>query len=66
MPFATPGDLLDPYIEPASLESPALADGFFATNATWEALSVYMHAYFFLLIFFCISSLNTILHLVDK
>ena len=66
MPFATPGDLPDPGIEPVSLESPALAGGFFATNATWEALYVYMHAYFFLLIFFCISSLNTILHLVDK
>ena len=31
-----PGDLLDPGIEPASLTSPALAGGFFATSATWE------------------------------
>ena len=32
------GDLLDPGIEPMSLMSPALADGFFTTNTTWEAL----------------------------
>ena len=35
-----PGDLPDPEVEPMSLMSPALAGGFFATNATWEALSV--------------------------
>ena len=28
LPFPTPGDLFDPGIEPASLESPALADGY--------------------------------------
>ena len=33
-----PGDLPDPGIEPASLTLPALADGFFTTSATWEAL----------------------------
>ena len=33
--FPTPGDLPDRGIEP---ESPALADGFFTTSATWEAL----------------------------
>ena len=32
-----PGDLPDPKVEPASLMSPALADGFFTTSATWEA-----------------------------
>ena len=32
--FPPPGDLPNPGIKPASL---ALADGFFATNATWEA-----------------------------
>ena len=32
-----PGDLPDPRVEPASLMSPALADGFFTTSATWEA-----------------------------
>ena len=32
-----PGDFPDPGIEPTSLMSPALADGFFTTNTTWEA-----------------------------
>ena len=36
MPFPSPGDLPDPGIELASLPSPALADGFFTTSATWE------------------------------
>ena len=34
--FPTPGDLLNPGIEPASLASPALADEFLTTSATWE------------------------------
>ena len=34
LPFPSPGDLPDPGIEPASLMSPALADGFFTTSAT--------------------------------
>ena len=33
-------DLPDPGIEPASLVSPALADRFFTTSATWEALGL--------------------------
>ena len=33
-----PGDLPDPGIEPVSLLSAALADRFFTTSATWEAL----------------------------
>ena len=33
-----PADLPDPGIEPESLLAPALAGGFFTTNATWEAL----------------------------
>ena len=37
LPFPPPGDLPDPGIEPVSLMSPALASGFFTTNATWEA-----------------------------
>ena len=37
---APPGDLPDPGIKPMSLTSPALADGFFTTNATWEALEL--------------------------
>ena len=32
-----PEDLPDPGIEPMSLKSPALADGFFTTSAIWEA-----------------------------
>ena len=32
LPFCTPGDLRDPGIEPASLESPALAGGVFMTE----------------------------------
>ena len=36
LPFPTAGDLLDPGIKPESLVSPALADGFFTTHATWE------------------------------
>ena len=36
LPFPSPGDLCDPEIEPSSLSSPALADEFFTTSATWE------------------------------
>ena len=35
--ISSPGDLPDPGVELASLTSPALAGGFFTTNATWEA-----------------------------
>ena len=38
LPFPSPGDLLDPRVEPWSLTSPALASAFFATSTTWEAL----------------------------
>ena len=37
LPFPPPGDLPDPGIKLASLESPALAGGFFTISATWEA-----------------------------
>ena len=37
LPFPPLGYLPDPGIEPRSLVSPALASGFFTTNATWEA-----------------------------
>ena len=37
LPCPTPGYLLDPGIETASLTSPALAGGFFTTSASWEA-----------------------------
>ena len=35
------GNLPNPGIEPASLVSPALADGFFTSSATWEALQYF-------------------------
>ena len=34
--YPSPGDLLNPGMEPVSLLSPALAGGFFTTSATWE------------------------------
>ena len=38
LPFPTPGDLPNPGIQRASLMSPAFADRFFTTSASWEAL----------------------------
>ena len=38
LPCPPAGDLPYLEIEPTSLTSPALAGGFFATSATWEAL----------------------------
>ena len=38
LPCPPPGDLPNPGIELTSLTSPALADGFFTANASWEAL----------------------------
>ena len=38
LPCPPPGDLPDPGIEPVSVTSLALADEFFATSTTWEAL----------------------------
>ena len=37
LPFPSPGDLPNPRIKPTSLMSPALADRFLTTSATWEA-----------------------------
>ena len=37
LPWSPPGALPHPGIEPVSLMSPALADGFFTASATWEA-----------------------------
>ena len=37
MPFLTPGDLPKPGMKLVSLVSPALASGFFTSNANWEA-----------------------------
>ena len=36
LPCPPPGDLPNPGIEPVSLTSPALANGFFTTSASWE------------------------------
>ena len=36
LPISSPGDLPDPEIELASLESPALADRFSTTSTIWE------------------------------
>ena len=41
LPCPSPGNLPDLEKEPASLVSPALAGGFFTTNATWEALHLH-------------------------
>ena len=38
LPVPTPGGLPNQGVELVSLISPALADGFFTTSATWEAL----------------------------
>ena len=38
LPCTPSGDLPDPGIEPASLKSPVLVDGFFTISTTWEAL----------------------------
>ena len=37
LPCPPPGDLPNPGIKPVSLMSPALADGFLTSGATWEA-----------------------------
>ena len=37
LPFPTPGNLPNGGIEPVSLKSPELADGFFTNSATWKA-----------------------------
>ena len=41
-PCPPPGNLLDPEIEPASLESPALAGKFLTNSVTWEALIMHI------------------------
>ena len=38
LPFPPSQDLPNPGIEPVSLLSPAVAGGFFTTNASWEVL----------------------------
>ena len=36
LPFPSPGDLLNPGIEPTSVASPTLSGVIFTTSATWE------------------------------
>ena len=43
LPCPSPEDLPNPATEPTSLTSPELADGFFTTNTTWEALHLVIH-----------------------
>ena len=45
LPFPSSGDLPDPGIQPASVASPALADEFFTSSATWEALFILVEDY---------------------
>ena len=52
LPFPSPEDLPDPGIEPTSLESPALAGGFFTTSATWDTTVAVLKLGFFFLLFF--------------
>ena len=40
--FPSPGDLPHPEIEPESIMSPVLADGFFTTSTIWEALMTHV------------------------
>jgi len=42
LPFPPPEDLLDPGIEPMSLGTPVLVDGFFTTKAIWTSLVAQM------------------------
>ena len=39
LPLPPPRNIPDPGIKPASLDSPALAGGFFTIGAIWEALN---------------------------
>ena len=45
LPRPLPGDLPDPGMEPASLMSPALADGFFTSSATWLPSHIHIYAH---------------------
>ena len=44
LPFPPPGDLPNPGIKSTSSVSPAMAVGFFTTNAIWEAY-IYIHTH---------------------
>ena len=46
--FLLQGNLPDPGIEPKSVISPASADGFFTTSATWEKIYMFKLIYIYL------------------
>ena len=46
LPFPSPGDLLDPGIEPVSPASPALAGGFFTTAPPGKPGNIPTHKYY--------------------
>ena len=51
LPFPSPGDLLNPGIEPVSLMSPALTGGFFTTELPGRPINnIYMLCYFAIVI----------------
>ena len=64
LPFPTPGDLPHQRIEPMSLMSPTLANGFFTTSANWErAKNPGVGCYFLLQRFFLMQGSNpSLLH----
>ena len=47
LPFLTPGDLPDPWIEPVSLASPALASRFFTSEPSGKLSS---HGYLYIIL----------------
>ena len=60
LPCPPPGDLPDPRIEPLSLISPALADGFLTTVTTCEACFCFIDR------FFCVICIKFILNVAIK
>ena len=56
LPCPPSGDLPNAGMEPASLMSPALADGLFTTSTTWEAQITFKYTPFV----FCIASLFSV------
>ena len=67
LPCSSPRDLPNPGIEPVSLATPALAGGFFATSANWEAyiyIYIYTYIYIHVLNFFSIIGYYKILNIV--
>ena len=69
LPCPPPGDLPNLGIKPMSLTSPALAEGFFTTSTTWEALrsvNVYIHTWnIHTLNYFHILGKDEVIHYTD-